>query len=53
MSRFADPSKVDVIPLGACQCLGTPHEQDEATVRWQLGASARPPNRRAALGKIR
>lgn len=40
MSRFADPSKVTVVPLGACQCPGTPHEQDEATIRWDLSASA-------------
>ena len=40
MSRFADPSKVSVVSLGACQCPGTPHETDEATVRWDLGASA-------------
>lgn len=40
MSRFADPTAVEVVPLGPCQCPGTPHERDEATVRWQLGASA-------------
>lgn len=40
MSRFADPSKVAVVPLGPCECPGTPHEQDEATVRWELSASA-------------
>jgi hypothetical protein len=40
VSRFADPTAVAVIDLGACQCPGTPHERDEATVRWQLGASA-------------
>lgn len=40
MSRFADPIATDVAPLGACQCPGTPHEQDEATIRTQLGASA-------------
>jgi hypothetical protein len=40
MSRFADPSAVAVVPLGACQCPGTPHELDEATVRWDLGSSA-------------
>lgn len=38
--RFADPSKVETVPLGACQCPGTPHEQDEALVRWDLSASA-------------
>jgi hypothetical protein len=40
VSRFADPSKVQTVPLGACQCPGTPHEQDEATVRYDLSASA-------------
>ena len=40
MSRFADPSATQVLAIGACQCPGTPHERDEATVRWQLGASA-------------
>lgn len=40
MSRFADPSAVEVVPLGACQCPGTPHERDEATVRYSLSASA-------------
>lgn len=40
MSRFADPSKVAVVKLGPCECPGTPHEQDEATVRWDLSASA-------------
>lgn len=40
MSRFADPLAVETVSLGACQCPGTPHEQDEAEVRYQLGASA-------------
>lgn len=40
MSRFADPTKTETVPLGACQCPGAPHEGDEATVRYQLGASA-------------
>jgi hypothetical protein len=40
MSRFADPTAVATVTLGPCQCPGTPHEQDEAVVRWQLGASA-------------
>ena len=39
VSRFADPPQLRS-SLGACQCPGTPHERDEATVRWQLGASA-------------
>lgn len=40
MSRFADPMAVQTVSLGPCQCPGTPHEQDEAVIRWQLGASA-------------
>lgn len=40
MSRFADPAKVEVVPLGVCQCPGTPHEQDEATIRWDISGSA-------------
>ena len=40
MSRFADPTSTDVISLGACECPGTPHEADEAVVRYELGASA-------------
>ena len=40
MSRFADPTAIETVPLGACQCPGTPHERDEAVVRWDLGASA-------------
>ena len=40
MSRFADPAATADIDLGACQCPGTPHEADTATVRWDLGASA-------------
>lgn len=38
--RFADPSKVETVPLGPCQCPGTPHERDEAVIRWDLSASA-------------
>lgn len=53
MSRFADPIKVEVISLGACQCPGTPHEQDEATVRWDLGASALARIGRAELDRVR
>jgi hypothetical protein len=40
MSRFADPTATRRVSLGACQCPGTPHEEDEAFLRWQLGASA-------------
>jgi hypothetical protein len=40
MTRFADPLATATVVLGPCQCPGTPHEQDEATIRTQLGASA-------------
>jgi hypothetical protein len=40
MSRFADPAATQSVTLGPCECPGTPHGQDEAVVRWQLGASA-------------
>ena len=40
MSRFADPSRTETIDLGACQCPGTPHQRDEAVLRYQLGAAA-------------
>lgn len=40
MSRFADPTATASIDLGACQCPGTPHEADEAVVRWQISGSA-------------
>ena len=40
MSRFADPTAQATVPLGPCECPGTPHAQDEAVVRWQLGDSA-------------
>lgn len=40
MSRFADPLARTVVALGDCGCPGAPHERDEATFRWQLGASA-------------
>lgn len=41
MSRFANPDATAVVPLGECQCPGTPHaDGDTATVRTELGASA-------------
>lgn len=40
MSRFADPSATRVVDVGPCQCPGTPHDVDQVTIRWQLGASA-------------
>ncbi len=40
MSRFADQSATEVVVIGVCQCPGTPHERDEATVRRQLSGSA-------------
>lgn len=52
MSRFANRTHVEVIPLGACQCPGTPHEGDTATVRWDLGSSALARIGRAELDRI-
>lgn len=40
MSRLSDPSAVETIDLGPCQCPGKPHERDEAVVRFQLSGSA-------------
>ena len=38
-SRFANPNRVDTLPLGPCQCPGTPHEAgDFAVYRMELGA---------------
>jgi hypothetical protein len=36
--RFANPERTDVLPLGPCQCPGSPHEQDEYVHRLELGA---------------
>lgn len=41
MSNFADPSRVEVLPLGPCLCPGAPHERDEATYRLEIGGGAR------------
>ena len=38
MSRFADPSAVGRLVLGACECPGTPHTEDWIELRTQLGA---------------
>jgi len=40
VSRFGDPLATKTAPIGACQCPGTPHEQDEATFRYDIGGSA-------------
>lgn len=40
MSRFADITALSRYSLGACQCPGTPHDEDYAMYRTQLGASA-------------
>lgn len=40
MSRFADIASLARASLGACQCPGTPHDEDFAMYRTQLGASA-------------
>lgn len=37
-SRFANPNRTDILPLGPCECPGTPHEQDEVIYRLELGA---------------
>ena len=39
MSRFADRSATERMSLGACQCPGTPHEDDWIEMRTQLGMS--------------
>jgi hypothetical protein len=51
MSRFADPTRTGIVPLGPCQCPGTPHDRDEAVVRWDLGSSALARIGRAELDK--
>jgi hypothetical protein len=39
MSRFADPTITERMPLGACQCPGTPHaEGDWIEMRTEVGA---------------
>lgn len=39
LSRFANPNRTDVLPLGPCQCPGTPHtEGDIAVYRLELGS---------------
>ncbi len=38
MSRFADVTATERLSLGACQCPGTPHDEDYLDVRTQLGA---------------
>lgn len=53
MSRFADPTRTETVSLGPCQCPGAPHGQDEAVVRWDLGASALARIGRAELEKVR
>ena len=40
MTRFGDPLATKTVPIGACQCPGTPHEVDEATLRYDIGGSA-------------
>jgi hypothetical protein len=36
VSRFVDPEARRTVPLGPCDCPGTPHEQDEAYIRDRL-----------------
>jgi hypothetical protein len=33
VSRFVDPEARRTVPLGPCDCPGTPHDQDEAYIR--------------------
>lgn len=41
MSRFADPSRTKIVPIGPCDCPGTPHAGgDVATVRLEFGYQA-------------
>lgn len=40
VSRFAGTTTVEYVFPDGCSCPGTPHEQDTAVVRTQLGASA-------------
>ena len=54
MTRFADPLATRTVEIGECQCPGTPHDHDEATFRYQLGASAMARIGRAELeGAVR
>lgn len=39
MSRFADATATRTVPLGPCECPGTPHESDWAKVRKELSGS--------------
>lgn len=40
MSRFADPRSTTLVPLGACECPGTPHpDGDWAKVRSDLSGA--------------
>jgi hypothetical protein len=39
VSRFADTGATTRVVLGACECPGTPHDEDWATVRAQLSAT--------------
>ena len=38
MSRFADPTAVETVTLGPCECPGTPHDEDWMELRTELGA---------------
>lgn len=37
MSRFVDSNATRTIPIGPCECPGTPHEQDEVVIHERLG----------------
>jgi hypothetical protein len=37
VSRFAEPTRVDTVQLGPCRCPGTPHGEDTALMRSEIG----------------
>jgi hypothetical protein len=39
MSRFADPDARTTVPLGPCECPGSPHDSDWAVLRSELSSS--------------
>jgi hypothetical protein len=37
VSRFAEPTRAVPVPLGPCRCPGSPHAEDQALVRAEIG----------------
>lgn len=37
IGRFAHPDRTEPVSLGACRCPGSPHDQDTAEVRTEIG----------------